>query len=60
MSCWAVRVQAETPHLQGFSVDGQLVGGGGLGFGGKLSNYFLGRARLGALYADQPWMLNAG
>jgi hypothetical protein len=48
------------PRVEGFAPDAQLVGGGGFGLGGPLSNYFLGRLRLGALYAREPWIANAG
>jgi hypothetical protein len=44
----------------GLGPDAQLVGGGGFGLGGSLRNPFLGRARLGALYAVEPWIFNAG
>jgi hypothetical protein len=46
--------------VEGFAPDAQLVGGGGFGLGGALDNYFLGRLRLGALYAHEPWIANAG
>ena len=46
--------------VAGFGPDAQLVGGLGFGLGGKLNNYFLARARLGALYASAPWIVNAG
>ena len=45
---------------QGIGVDAQLTGGGGFAFGASLENYFLGRVRLGALYASQPWVVNLG
>jgi hypothetical protein len=46
--------------VEGFGPDGQLVGGLGFAFDGKLDNYFLARGRLGALYATSPWILNLG
>jgi hypothetical protein len=52
--------RAAAPRVEGFAPDAQLVGGGGFGLGGPLSNYFLGRLRLGALYAREPWIANAG
>jgi hypothetical protein len=58
------RLRADAPdaalRANGLGPDVQLVGGGGLGLGGTLSNPFLGRARLGALYALAPWIANVG
>ncbi|MET0384711.1 MAG: hypothetical protein ABW321_02070 [Polyangiales bacterium] len=47
-------------RVQGLSPDAELVGGGGFAFDGALDNYFLARARLGALYAREPWIANLG
>jgi len=47
-------------RLQGFGPDAQIVGGGGFGLSGNLDNNFVGRLRLGALYAYEPWLFNAG
>jgi hypothetical protein len=49
-----------TTSANGFAPDAQLVGGLGIGFGHGLGNPFLGRARLGALYAHEPWIANLG
>jgi hypothetical protein len=49
-----------TRGVDGFGPDAQLVGGLGFGFERKLDNYFLARARLGALYATAPWIVNLG
>lgn len=60
----AAHASADAPagfaRSQGFGVDGQLVGGVGVGLGHAIDNNFLGRARLGALYAYEPWIVNAG
>jgi hypothetical protein len=47
-------------RLQGFGPDAQIVGGGGFALSGNLDNNFVGRLRLGALYAYEPWLFNAG
>ncbi|HET8935136.1 MAG TPA: hypothetical protein VFN67_16925, partial [Polyangiales bacterium] len=49
-----------TRGVDGFGPDAQLVGGIGFGFERKLDNVFLARARLGALYATAPWIVNLG
>lgn len=46
--------------VDGLGPDAQLVGGIGFGFERKLDNFFLARARLGALYASAPWIVNLG
>jgi hypothetical protein len=56
----SAEAQAGLGRRQGLGVDGQLVGGVGLGLGHAIDNNFLGRARVGALYAYEPWFLNAG
>jgi hypothetical protein len=50
----------ESFRLKGWGPDAQIVGGGGFGLGGDMDNPFVGRLRLGALYAREPWIWNAG
>lgn len=40
--------------------DAQVAGGAGLGLNGKIDNNFLGRLRVGALYAYEPYWVDAG
>jgi hypothetical protein len=47
-------------QTSGFAPDAQLVGGVGFALGRGLDNPFLARARVGGLYAREPWILNAG
>lgn len=60
----AARVHAEPPSdkaaVQGLGPDAQLVGGGGFPFAKAMDNYFLARARIGLLYAREPWIGNLG
>lgn len=51
--------QAQTP-TEGFGPDLQVVGGIGFGLDEKIDNNFLGRVRLGALYAFEPLWLSGG
>ncbi|HEX7479650.1 MAG TPA: hypothetical protein VF331_17730 [Polyangiales bacterium] len=51
---------ARLPPIRGFGPDAQITGGGGFGLGRSLDNNFLGRARLGLLYAYEPWLVSAG
>ena len=53
-------VRADATDARGVSFDAQLTGGGGFAFRSSLDNPFLGRVRMGALYAAQPWMANVG
>ncbi|MEY4575630.1 MAG: hypothetical protein RL701_333, partial [Pseudomonadota bacterium] len=46
--------------IDGLGPDAQLTGGGGFAFGKKLDNYFLARARVGLLYAHEPFSLQLG
>lgn len=46
--------------VEGLGPDAQLTGGIGFGFETKLDNFFLARARLGVLYALEPWIANFG
>jgi len=45
---------------RGFAPDAQLAGGGGFALRKPLDNGFLARARLGILYAGEPWIVNLG
>ncbi|MDD9968225.1 MAG: hypothetical protein OXR73_18445 [Myxococcales bacterium] len=51
---------APITNVEGAFWDGQFVGGGGMGLGGRLSVPVLARLRLGAGYASEPWIVNAG
>ncbi|HET6340269.1 MAG TPA: hypothetical protein VFG30_43975 [Polyangiales bacterium] len=51
------RAQAPT---EGFGPDLQIAGGIGFGLDEKIDNNFLGRVRLGALYAFEPFWLSGG
>jgi hypothetical protein len=52
---------ASAQQVGGLGPDAQLMGGAGFALGGdKLKNPFLGRLRLGGLYAHEPWIVNAG
>jgi hypothetical protein len=54
-------VQAQSlQRVQGLAPDAQVVGGVGLGFKEPLDNPFVARARLGLLYAYEPWVFAAG
>lgn len=65
---WAACAISSIAHAQpdgstkagGIGPDGQLTGGAGFAFGKSLDNYFLGRARVGLLYAHEPWIANLG
>jgi hypothetical protein len=46
--------------VEGLGPDAQLTGGIGFGFETRLDNFFLARARLGVLYAAEPWIANLG
>ena len=52
--------QAAALPVNGLGPDVQLAGGVGVGLDGALRYPFLGRARLGALYVDEPLVYNAG
>ncbi len=56
------RAQVYAPELRtrGFGPDLQVQGGIGFGLTHKLDNNFLGRIRLGGLYAYEPWIANLG
>lgn len=60
MSTAGARAQEFAPRVQGLGWDAQLAGGVGAAFDGGMDNPFLARARLGILYAFEPWMLNLG
>jgi hypothetical protein len=47
-------------RIQGVAPDAQVTGGIGFAARGKLDNIFLGRLRLGALYAYEPYWVDAG
>ncbi|HKU43911.1 MAG TPA: hypothetical protein VJR89_37380 [Polyangiales bacterium] len=47
-------------RIQGFAPDAQVQGGIGAAARGTIENYFLGRLRIGALYADEPYWYSAG
>jgi hypothetical protein len=47
-------------QFNGFGPDLGIVGGAGFGLDSKIDNNFLGRLRLGALYAFEPYWINAG
>jgi hypothetical protein len=56
---WASRAKAQTPP-QGLAPDLQVAGGVGFGLDHKIENNFLGRVRLGGLYAVDPYWISAG
>jgi hypothetical protein len=56
----APAARADAADLEGFGLDAQLTGGGGFAFGHRLDNYFLGRGRVGGLYAHHPVIANLG
>jgi hypothetical protein len=60
LACAAGAARADATEMEGLGLDAQLTGGGGFAFGHRLDNYFLGRVRVGALYARQPWIANLG
>lgn len=55
----AARANAQT-RLEGFGPDLQVTGGIGFGLGDEIDNNFLGRVRLGALYAFEPYWISGG
>lgn len=56
----AASARAQTEPIHGFSPDLSVAGGVGLGLDEKIDNNFLGRIRLGGLYAFEPYWVNAG
>jgi hypothetical protein len=56
----AALAQSTSSLTQGWGPDAQLTGGVGFGVPEHLQNPFLGRVRLGALYAREPWIGAAG
>lgn len=56
----SAQVYAEQLRTRGFGWDLQLQGGVGFGVQRALDNAFVARARLGGLYAYEPWILNVG
>jgi hypothetical protein len=54
------QVYAPELRITGFWPDVALSGGGGIGLGHSLDDNFMGRLRLGALYAYEPFIFNAG
>jgi hypothetical protein len=63
--CAAVVLTSTAPSLaqdptQGFAPDLQIAGGVGLGLDDKIDNNFLGRLRIGALHASEPYWISGG
>jgi hypothetical protein len=54
------QVLAQELRTQGLAPDLHIQGGLGLGLGRSLANNFLGRVRLGGLYAYEPWIVDLG